>query len=248
MAGCPLLVPSGELPAVPYHTLPSSVDDLVQLADRVHRTTRKTDDLVRARTAMIKANRLNKGSYGSQWRLARVASVLAMHDDKRGEAWAAEGRTAGLQAVKLKDHGVEGHLYLSMTTGFLIKHKPSKAEDLTTEVIAHAKRANALDKTFEGGEPRRILGAIYTYAPAWPSGVGDLDEAIEVLESVANDLPQEPLNLYYLAEAYRRAEEIEKAVRLYRRVRAFKPRGLWRLEGRRYRKQARDYIQLLTKN
>lgn len=247
LGGCPGLQPPGDLPSVPYHTLPGTAAELRQAADHIFHTSRKIDELVRARTALKKAEYLAPDHYGTLWRLARINGVLARIDDRFGESWAQEGRDAADAARRLRPARVEGHLQYAICTGFLARYRPSQAERLSKELISAAELANKADPDYNGGEARRLLGAIYIYAPPWPSGVGDLDEAIDVLEALVKDHPRDPLNLYYLAEAYRHAEQPRDAVRLYRRVRRFPPRGLWRLEGPRYRARAREYITLLRR-
>lgn len=242
LAGCPQFVPPGALPSVPYHTLPGSADELRSLADQVHRTSRQVDELVRARTALKKAEYLSANEYETLWRLARVDGVLARLEETHAKLWALEGRAAGEKARQAAPDRVEGHLYYAICTGHLARHEPARAESLSQKLIEGAQAANKADPKFAHGEARRVLGAIYIYAPAWPSGVGDLDEAIEVLEAVYKDFPTEPLNAYYLAEAYRRTEQHRRAYALYKAVRKTPPKGIWRLEGPPYRKLARRYM------
>ncbi|MFT7622888.1 MAG: tetratricopeptide (TPR) repeat protein [Myxococcota bacterium] len=245
MAGCPVLLPEGDLPAVPYNTLPERVEELAAVADKVHQTSRKQDDLVRARTALKKADHIRPDDYGTLWRLARVDGVLARLDEPHGEEWAREGRSAGARARELKDAGVEGHLYFAIALGLAAKYDPASADPLIKQLIAEAERADALDSAYAGGEARRVLGAIYIYAPPWPTGAGDLDEAIEVLESLNKDFPDEGLNAFYLAEAYRKADQPQDAIGLYKHVLSLPRRGTWGLEGKPYRRQARELIRRL---
>lgn len=105
---------------------------------------------------------------------------------------------------------------------------------LIVEVIAYVEKVNGLDKSFICGEFCRVLGVIYIYVLLWFSGVGDLDEVIEVLESVIRDYSDESLNFFYLVEVYRRVEEFDKVLRFYKCVCCFKFCGLWCLEGSYY--------------
>jgi len=243
--GCVTLVAPGDLPSSDYFDLPASPEELRLVADRIYRDSRDIDELVRARTALKKADEELPEQFGTLWRLARVDAVLARMDEARGEGWAQEGLKAARSARALEPDRIEGHLYAAVCTGMLAKYRPADGDELTERVVELAQRAVAVDPHYAGGEARRVLGAIYIYAPPWPAGVGDLDEAIEILEGLAADHPEAPLNLYFLAEAYRRGEQRDDALRLYRRVRSFPPRGVWRLEGRHYRAKAREYIRQL---
>lgn len=248
LAGCPVLFPPGDLPAVPYHQLPSSVAELHRLADHTYETSRAEKALVRARSALRKADYLKPKHFETLWRLARIDGVLARLAREFGQDWAGEGIGAAEQAAALEPKRPEGHLYLAVCTGLLAKHQPRQAGELMKSVIAAAERSAKIDPRFATGEARRVLGAIYIYAPPWPSGVGDLDEAIDVLEQLAKDFPKEPMNLFYLAEAYRKADQRSDAIRLYRRVRRFKPRGIWRVEGPEYRQRAKQFIIRLKRS
>ncbi len=247
LAGCPALVAPGNLPSVPYQELPSDVGQLRALADRVHQKSRKVSDLRRARSALTKADYTRKDDYATLWRLARVDGVLARLDDDYGAGWAAEGLKAGARAATLNPDGVEGRLYHAITLGLSAKFEPARADALSQKALEEAAASAKIDPAYVGGEARRVQGAIYLYAPPWPGGVGDLDEAIDMLEALAKDHPEEPLNLFYLAEAYTRADQSSDALRLYRRVLEFPRRGIWGLEGRPYRKQAIQAIRDLRR-
>jgi hypothetical protein len=246
--GCPAIFPHGELPAVPFHELPQGVSALHEMADRAVSTTREVDVLVRARTAMLKAADAEPYNYGTAWRLARISSILARLDVRRGRLWAEECHRAGKTASELGPDRVEGHVYLAICSALMAKHHPSQADPLSRAVIEEANKANEINDAYGRGEARRLLGALYMYAPAWPTGVGDLDEALDVLRDVMGDFPYEPLNVFYMAEALRRANYREDALLGYRLVLKFPRKGEWALEGRTYRDQARSHIQALTRN
>ena len=245
-SGCPLL-PPGELPSVPYYTLPGDVAELHQLADYAFHTSRRLPNLVRARTALRKADYIQHDNFDTQWRLARIDSVLAQVDDRNGDEWAFEGRRAAELAIRLRPRRVEGHLYAAICTALEAKFHPSDADKLTGKVIKYAEAADKIDGSFDDGGARRVLGAVYLYSPAWPRGVGELDEAIEVLEDLHKRHPKRAINVWFLAEAYRRADQQRDAIRLYKRLLKFKRRGQWGLEGRPYRSKAKAFIRQLTR-
>lgn len=246
-AGCSGWLPPGVLPSVPYHTLPSAIDELHDLADHVHSSSRKISDLVRARTALKKAER-DGGGYETHWRLARVDGILARLDPENGEAWAGEGRTAGARAITLAPTRVEGHLYYAICLGMAARYRPGDADRLSKALISEAQRATDIDPQYAGGQARRVMGAVYIYAPPWPTGVGDLDEAFDLLEALYTERPDEALNSFYLAEACRMAGENDRALRLYRRVLKYPKRGIWGIEGRPWRREARQHIRRLRRS
>jgi tetratricopeptide (TPR) repeat protein len=223
--------------------LPSDIKGLRRLADRVHHTSRRVHDLVRARTALKKAELLDPDDFGTAWRLGRVNGVLARMDEDNTVAWAREGLAAAALARSARPKRVEGHLYFAISAGMLAKSQPMEADKLMKGIVESATKAIACDPDYEAGEARRVLGAIYLYAPAWPGGVGDLDLAYEVLTDVVKDHPDDPRNLFYLAEAQRRQEERREALDLYKRVLAAPRRGMWALEGPPYRTEARQRVK-----
>ena len=241
-ASCQALLSVDELPSVPYDELPIDRIELLKVADRVYRTSRRVRDLVRARTALRKAEFVDPGHFGTAWRLARVDGILARVDVDNAAPWAREGLEAGEAARAKKPERVAGHLYTAICAGLLAKARPTEADTMMAHVVEAAEKAILRDPDFGHGEARRVLGAIYLYAPSWPSGVGDIDEAMAVLEGVATAHPEDPSNLFYLAEAYRRAGDRQKAVALYKRVLKAPKEGIWALEGPQYRADARAHL------
>jgi tetratricopeptide (TPR) repeat protein len=225
--------------------LPDSQSELIDLADRIYRSTRDVTRLLLAVKGLQKAHKLKSDQFGVLWRLARLFTVLSQVERINGEKWSSLGRAAATTAIQVNGNGVEGHLYHSACTGILGRYRLSEAEDLSREALRSAITAAKLDPHYAGGFPRRIQGAIYLYAPAWPAGVGDLDEALDILEKLAREHPS-PENYYYLAEAYRKTDQIKRAVRFYRRVMKFKARGVWRVEGPRFRAKVRQQLKQLA--
>lgn len=78
-----------------------------------------------------------------------------------------------------------------------------------------------LDDSLDEGGALRMLGAIRLKAPEWPTGPGDLDEALELLGDAVKRFPLHPLNHLFYAEALledgdstQAREHIAEAVRL----------------------------------
>ena len=242
-----LKYPAGELPGIAYGQLPDSPNTLIRIADRTHRKSRNRTKLIRARTALKKADEAMPGSYEVLWRLARVGSVLSMRDSKHAAGWARECYASAITATKHQPSKVEGYYYAAACSGLRAQHEPGKASKLLEELIEHAEKAHELEPSYDNGGPRRTLGIIYTLAPSWPSGVGDLDEAIELLEDVLREYPREPLNAFYLAEAYRKAEQYGKAKSLHKRAYRLGKQGHFGPEGSYYRKRIESALYQLRR-
>ncbi len=243
-----LQYPSGDLPGVAYDELPSDRATLIQIADRIHRSSRNLDKLIRARTALKKIQEMHPNDAQMLWRLARVGSVLSQHDKSHAAGWAKECYSAGLQATKVSSQWVQGHYFAAACSGLRAQHEPGKASRLLNELIEHAEQAHELQPSYDTGGPRRTLGIIYTLAPPWPSGVGDLDEAIELLEQVNEEFPKCPLNAFYLAEAYRKADQLARAKTLYKRAYRLGKKGRFGPEGAHYRRRVESALYQLRRS
>ncbi len=234
------------LPVVSVMDLSPSPEKLRNFADNIYQSTRELPSLIKARSALLKANKKSP-SYENLWRLARIAIVLARWDENRKQDWAAHGKLMASKAITAKNKGVEGHVYHAISAGLVAQDNPSQGRELANTVLKSAQTAVSLDPNFESGLARQVLGAVYVYAPPWPAGVGDMDEAIDTLEGLVKDFPQQPHNVFFMAEAYRKVGQREDAIRQYKAVLKFKRRGIWRLEGKHYRTQAKRHLRNLKK-
>ena len=232
-----LQYPPGDLPGVSYGSLPAEQADLLQLSDRLYRRSRRIDKLVTARTALKKIQEDSPKEPKMLWRLARIGSVLAQYDKPNAAGWARECHDAALQAIAVAPHWVQSHYYAAACSGLRAQHEPGKAKTLLDELIEHAEKAHEIQPEYDTGGPRRTLGIIYTLAPPWPSGPGDLDEAIELLEEVNKAYPKCPLNAFYLAEAYRRADQLTEARQFYMRAYRLGKKGRYGPDGAAYRRR-----------
>ena len=247
LGGCIELLPPGGLPAVPYATLPGEPAELRKLADDVFRKSRSAPDLVRARTALKKAEKIERDEFANLWRLSRMDSLLARVDEPRALAWATEGRKAGDAARQVRPGRPEGHLFFGINTVMVARERAKDATELLNEAMTAGTVSNEKSSTYAKGEARRLLGAIYIFAPAWPTGAGDLDEGVATFEGLVKEFPDEPINVFYLAVAYRKAERKDDAIRLFRRVLRYPKKGLWRLEGAPFRTQAAQALSELRR-
>jgi len=228
---------------------PGSVpsEALIETVDRTHRTTRAPAELREAWDTLRPARDAKPPNTAFLWRLSRLAMVLALHDSRSNAQWAQEGIEAAQLVVTHAPNAVQGHLYAGICKSLLAKHQPSNSQTLSQEAFQHAKKAVQLDAAFNRGATRRLLGGLLIYAPAWPTSVGDLDEGLEVLEALAKEFPQQPVNTFLLAEAYRKADLTKDAIREYKRVLSFPPKSLWKLDGPPYRKRARQALRDLKR-
>jgi len=231
-------------------TAPSSLNEtevlaMIKLADHTHKSTRKKADLKQTWSRLQSALYASKPHPDLFWRVGRLAMQLSLIEEARGAEWATECIKAAKMVIQHQPNAVQGHLYAGICKSVLAKHQPSNSQELSKSAMQHARKAVELDRFYENGAPNRLLGALLIYAPPWPTSVGDLDEGLEILETLTKEFPQTPMNFFLLAEGYRKAELTVDALRQYKRVLSFPPKGTWRHEGPARRKQARQAVRNL---
>ncbi len=147
------------------------------------------------------------------------------------------------RAAKEADPGrAGGYHFLAVNLGLLARLEPEGALPRLAEMVTQAEEARELDPRFEQGGPLRVLGAVYTQAPPWPTSVGDIEEAVDVLEELVERFPAYPLNHFLYGEALMKMSDYDRAAREFEATLRAAPRNIWRLEGPTYRALARQRL------
>ena len=141
-------------------------------------------------------------------RRTALGSRLSLHlaeretnQDKR-EKLAAEGVDFAEAALKQGGNGDGAvHYYLAANLGLAVREQPTLAMGNLGRLESEMKQAVALSPGIDDGGPLRLLGALYLKAPPWPSGIGDPDKALELLEKAVKEHPEHPLNHLFYAQA-----------------------------------------------
>jgi len=141
-------------------------------------------------------------------RHSSIGSKICLHlaeretnQDKR-EKFAAEG--VGFAETSLaQGGGGDGavHYYLAANLGLAVREHITLAMESLSRLESEMNQAVSLSPDIDDGGPMRILGALYLKAPAWPSGIGDRDKAMELLEKAVKEHPRHPLNHLFYAQA-----------------------------------------------
>ena len=105
--------------------------------------------------------------------------------------------------------------YLALNLGIAVHDHTALAIKNIKKLARELKKAVNLSPDEENGGPQRVLGLLYLVAPPWPQGIGDGDKALALLEKVAKQHPEHPLNHVFYAQALWELEEdeAEKQVR-----------------------------------
>ena len=230
-------------------SLEEDVPALIARADRAHTESRGLRITANAAAAIEKALAMSPDDAALEWRFARAYLTLAnaVPSQTLGLRFARQAR---MHAMNCGTHAPElpaCAYFEAAAAGIAATLNPSAAAQFQQDIEAPAERLVELDASYERGGGLRILGALYARAPAWPAGVGDLEEGVELLERAAREHPGHPLNHFFLAEAYARSGQIHAATLAYRAVLEAPVTGEWNLIGAPYRGKAQSRLEALTR-
>jgi hypothetical protein len=149
-----------------------------------------------------------RGTQDPAIRRTALGSRLCLHlaeretDQKNREKLASEGVDFA-EAALAQGGGEDGavHYYLAANLGLAVREHITLAMGSLSRLESEMKQAVALSPDMDQGGPLRLLGALYLKAPAWPTGIGDRDKALELLGKAVKDHPGHPLNHLFYAQA-----------------------------------------------
>ncbi len=143
-------------------------------------------------------------------RIAFFAADAVEQNDDMMKKFAGIGvkaaRTAGINKSN-----PEACYYFALNQGLIIRSAGLFAINKLPEIheaLQVAQNAAHLDY----GGPLRVLGMLYIKAPAWPSGIGDLDKALDLLRQATEKYPSHPLNYMFYGDALLQDDDKEKAL------------------------------------
>jgi tetratricopeptide (TPR) repeat protein len=173
----------------------------------------------------------------------RAATWLLEFDkdlsDEESKQMAGQG-FEHLRAVAEGNSDRVGYVFLAgALLGNTVRLSPARGMAQVGKVHAYFERAVSLDPAYDSGAPLRALGTLLVKAPPWPTGVGDVDEGIEILEQAVELFPGHPANHFYLAEALAAEGRKDDAARAYDRVAKLCSEPRWGAVCDRYKPKAR---------
>lgn len=161
--------------------------------------------------------------------LARTALLASQLTDDTGEK--ATYARSGLAAAKAaaRDPAVsaeEAAYYHGVHFGLMLQAEGMTAVGRLPELVALFEKA-AASPSLDWGGPHRALGMLYLRAPAWPTSVGDLEQALENFETVTRAHPKFPLNQIGYAEALLEDGRVDEAGACLARAEESLASGRW---------------------
>lgn len=244
LGGC-VKLPSGPPLHIDRDRLPTTIPELVTVADRAVARSRSVRVLAIAGAAMEKALAMDPTNPEALWRAARSYVYLAeqVKDRELVLKLAREARRLAELMVTRAPKRPEGYYYEAAAAGLLAQVHLAPGREVQEAVERPALELLELDPSYEQGGAMRILGALYVKAPTWPAGVGDVDEGLELLERAVREYPNHPLNHLFLAQALQKVGRKAEAIVELRKVLKFPPEGEWKLVAAPFRQDARQLLR-----
>lgn len=127
-----------------------------------------------------------------------LESLIASGKDKE------EDRVFALDQIRaMTDDGSAAHAFArAAVAGRVAELRGVKAGKLVSEAESYAQKSIDRDPQFRDRAAARMLGSLWVMAPPRLLEHGDSEEGLTLLESLAEEQPDEPLNHLRVAEAY----------------------------------------------
>jgi tetratricopeptide (TPR) repeat protein len=218
---------------------------LTEVADALGSRSAPFGQKVYALRLAVQANFLDKKSKTSALVLSRVAFLVAdsIDGDEDKIKKTAEIGVKAARSVGIDQSNPESCYYFALNQGLLVQMKGLFALGKLPEIHEALKIAQKAESLDSGG-PMRVLGMMYLKAPAWPSGIGDLDKSLELLEQATKKYPEQPQNFIFYAEALIQDDNRDKALQVLDIAEKLSVPEIW---GLYYSKKWRTEIDALKK-
>lgn len=155
---------------------------------------------------------------GAAWRAARALFYISFQAESDQRAPLSARCMDVAQVAIAAGRQAESFYYAALCMGARARARNLEGLDLLPEMVEAGHAARKLNPRIVHGGPDRLLGGIYLRAPAWPTSVGDLDEALSHLQSAVEVAPDWPENHLLLAEALAEDDRPEEARKVFARA------------------------------
>ena len=135
------------------------------------------------------------------WRAARALFFLSFQAVSEERAPLSARCMDVAQVATSVGRRAESFYYAALCMGARARARNLEGLELLPEMVEAGLMARRIDPAIAHAGPDRLLGGIYMRAPAWPTSVGDLDEALAHLRAAVAAAPEWPENHLLLAEA-----------------------------------------------
>jgi hypothetical protein len=220
--------------------LPDTPEACLAMAERLGVEGASHAELRLALRALERAETLSSLSVDLWVEQARVVFLIAepLSKEARVLRWLNRGQQLAKRVIKSAPERVEGHYYRAAFLGFRAQLQEVGGLDILPQIIESGRRAMEIDETYSDAAPLMLMGMVLVQAPAWPHGVGDPEEGIELLQRGV-EISDYPLNRLILGKGLLIDGQISAGCKELRRVLNAPKRGRWAKVGQRHRQEAR---------
>jgi tetratricopeptide (TPR) repeat protein len=206
--------------AYEYKRLPELPNELSAMARQLYAENASVEDIACSLLAACKLTAMEPDSFDGWYLASRSCGWLTdygeepvCYDNRRKRTVVVDCVELGEKAVEVAPENASAWYSLTVSLGMKLRHASiATASIYVSSLMNAARKSIELNSGLDEGGPLRILGALYQKAPAWPTGPGDLDEALELLEQAVTEHPNHPLNHLFYAEALLEDDEVEAAL------------------------------------
>lgn len=184
-------------------TFPDNYADLIAMAQKAFRLEGPVDCVGLSLTAARRAHTIHPEAAEPREIIARNTLWLlefVPEDDDRAD-WAKEGYDHASYLVEKRPDEGRYHFWAGALLGFRLQESLTPNLARLGRVQMHMQKAVDLVPSYNEGAPLRALGLFLVRVPGWPTGPGDPESGLEVLERAVKEYPQNPGNWLGLAEA-----------------------------------------------
>jgi tetratricopeptide (TPR) repeat protein len=203
-----------------YRRLPDGPDDLLAMARELTVENALPDEMRRSLLASCRLIEVSPQHREAHALAARACGWLqdfgeptVCYDSRSSRTRVVDCVELAQKAVALDPDNASTRYTLAINIGQQLEHSSiAHASTLISPLIETLKRVIEMDEDIDEGGALRVLGALYLKAPPWPTGPGDLDMALELLERAVTNHPDHPLNQLFMAEALLEDESPKEAL------------------------------------
>lgn len=222
--------------------------NLIERADELYRH-RGVVGPVKESLGLLNEASSNPPAFEIEWRLSRACFFLGQESESvtAAKTHHLNGIDAGARAVSGSDERVEGHFWLGVNLGLAAALSRSvTALRLVLRARAELKKAVAIDETYHGAGPLRVLARLGHQAPSWLAG-GKRESRANYERAIAIAPANTVTRVYFaellldLGDATRAREQLELLLAL-----PLDPE--WAFEGERDKQLAEGMLNEIEKN
>ena len=230
LSNCPAVVLAGAIALVLGGSSLGQMEEPAALVAQADAAYAKREDISQATLALDYYEKLGAQSshYSgeSYWKAARAAWWVAEHTEKRADRLEIyqRGIADAQKALGLDGNPAASHFWLGVNEGSYGDTKGiMKSLSLVKPIRREMQAVLRLDEDFADGGAWRVLGVVDYKVPALFGG--SKSRAKEELEKAATFGPNNPFNLYYMAEYDKVIGKKDKKEEAIAVLRALQPAG-----------------------